>query len=75
MDRPPMRTVQTPEEVVDTALAWTQTRQEHTSFQAGPTYLMVEAERFVPRRWSLKWRAKHCVHVSKSDPEFQSEDL
>lgn len=48
MDRPPMRTIQTPEEVVDTALRGL--RQQKPSVISGWTnWFAVEAERFVPR--------------------------
>jgi short-subunit dehydrogenase len=48
MDRPPMRTIETPEEVVDTALR--ALRQRKASVISGWTnWLAVGAERFVPR--------------------------
>jgi uncharacterized protein len=48
MDRPPMRTIQTPEEVVDTALRGLRHRRQ--SIISGWTnWFAVEAERFVPR--------------------------
>jgi uncharacterized protein len=48
MDRPPMRTIQTPEEVVDAALRGL--RHHKPSIISGWTnWLAVEAERFVPR--------------------------
>jgi short-subunit dehydrogenase len=48
MDRPPMRTIETPEEVVDTALR--ALRQRKPSVISGWTnWFAIEAERFVPR--------------------------
>ena len=48
IDRPPMRTVQTPEEVVDTALRALR-RQKSTVISGWTNWFTVEAERFVPR--------------------------
>jgi uncharacterized protein len=48
MDRPPMRTIQTPEEVVDTALRGLR-HHKPTVISGWTNWLAVEAERFVPR--------------------------
>src|SRR5687768_10637265 len=57
MDRPPMRTIQTPEEVVDTALRGL--RQQKPSVISGWTnWFAVEAERFVPRSLVTKIAGK-----------------
>lgn len=57
MDRPPMRTIQTPEEVVDTALRGL--RHRKPSIISGWTnWLAVEAERFVPRSLVTKIAGK-----------------
>ena len=48
IDRPPMRTVQTPEEVVDTALRALQ-RKKSLVISGWANWFVVEAERFVPR--------------------------
>ena len=48
IDRPPMRTVQTPEEVVDTALRGL-ARQKTVVISGWTNWLTIEAERFVPR--------------------------
>jgi len=53
IDRPPMRTVQTPEEVVDTALR-ALARHKGTVISGWSNLLTVEAERFVPRRLVIK---------------------
>ena len=47
-ERPPMRTVQTPEEVVETALD-ALSRQKSAVISGWTNWLMIEAERFVPR--------------------------
>ena len=57
MDRPPMRTIQTPEEVVDTAFRGL--RHRKPSIISGWTnWLAVEAERFVPRSLVTKIAGK-----------------
>jgi short-subunit dehydrogenase len=57
MDRPPMRTIQTPEEVVDTALRGL--RHKKPSIISGWTnWLAVEAERFVTRSFVTKVAGK-----------------
>ena len=57
MDRPPMRTIQTPEEVVDTAPRGL--RQQKPSVISGWTnWFAVEAERFVPRSLVTKIAGK-----------------
>jgi uncharacterized protein len=48
IDRPPMRTVQTPEEVVETALRALH-RQKSLVISGWANWFVVEAERFVPR--------------------------
>ena len=48
MDRPPMRTIQTPEEVVETALRALGHRKQSV-ISGWTNWLAVEAERFVPR--------------------------
>lgn len=48
IERPPMRTVQTPEEVVDTALS-ALARQKSAVISGWTNWLTIEAERFVPR--------------------------
>jgi len=48
IERPPLRTVQTPEEVVDTALG-ALSRQKSTVISGWTNWLTIEAERFVPR--------------------------
>jgi short-subunit dehydrogenase len=53
MQRPPVRTAQTPEEVVDTALrAWSRGKSSVVSGWAN--WLMVETERLVPRTLILR---------------------
>ncbi|HZI61031.1 MAG TPA: SDR family oxidoreductase [Pyrinomonadaceae bacterium] len=57
MDRPPMRSIQTPEEVVDTALRGL--RHQKPSIISGWTnWFAVEAERFVPRSLVTKIAGK-----------------
>jgi short-subunit dehydrogenase len=57
MDRPPMRTIQTPEEVVDTALSGL--RHQKPSIISGWTnWIAVGAERFVPRSFVTKIAGK-----------------
>lgn len=57
MDRPPMRTIQTAEEVVDAALR--AVAQRKPSVISGWTnWLAVEAERFVPRSFVIKIAGK-----------------
>jgi short-subunit dehydrogenase len=48
IDRPPMRTIQTAEEVVDAALRGL-TRHKSLVISGWTNWLTVEAERFVPR--------------------------
>jgi short-subunit dehydrogenase len=57
IDRPPMRTIQTPEEVVDTALR-ALARQKSTVISGWTNLLTVEAERFVPRTLVTKVAGK-----------------
>lgn len=53
MDRPPMRTVQTPEEVVETALRALD-RKKSVVVSGWANWFVVEAERFVPRSTVVK---------------------
>ena len=53
IDRPPMRTVQTPEEVVETALRALH-RQKSLVISGWANWFVVEAERFVPRSMVTK---------------------
>jgi short-subunit dehydrogenase len=48
MDRPPLRTVQTPEEVVDTALRGL-ARNKSAVISGWSNWFTIEAERIVPR--------------------------
>jgi short-subunit dehydrogenase len=57
IDRPPMRTVQTPEEVVDAALRGLG-RGKSTVISGWTNWITVEAERFVPRSVVTKVAAK-----------------
>ena len=57
IDRPPMRTVQTPEEVVDAALRGL-SRGKATVISGWTNWITVEAERFVPRSVVTKVAAK-----------------
>jgi hypothetical protein len=57
IDRPPMRTVQTPEEVVDAALRGLG-RRKSTVISGWTNWLTVEAERFVPRALVTKLAGK-----------------
>lgn len=57
IDRPPMRTVQTPEEVVDAALRGLR-RGKTTVISGWTNWVTVEAERFVPRSIVTKVAAK-----------------
>lgn len=57
IDRPPMRTIQTPEEVVDTALRGLR-RGKTTVISGWTNWVTVEAERFVPRSVVTKVAAK-----------------
>jgi uncharacterized protein len=57
MDRPPMRTIQTPEEVVEAALRGL-AREKRVVVSGWTNWLMVEAERFVPRSMVTKVAAK-----------------
>jgi short-subunit dehydrogenase len=57
IDRPPMRTVQTPEEVVDAALRG-MARGKSVVVSGWTNWFVVEAERFVPRSMVTKVAAK-----------------
>jgi len=57
IDRPPMRTVQTPEEVVDTALRGL-SRGKSVVISGWANWFVVEAERVVPRSVVTKVAAK-----------------
>lgn len=57
MDRPPMRISQTPEDVVDTALKGLAKGKGHI-VSGWPNYLMVEAERLVPRSLTARVAGK-----------------
>jgi short-subunit dehydrogenase len=57
MDRPPMRTIQTPEEVVETALR-ALNRQKSTVVSGWTNLFMVAAERIVPRAFVTKMAGK-----------------
>ncbi|HKG47380.1 MAG TPA: SDR family oxidoreductase [Pyrinomonadaceae bacterium] len=57
IDRPPMRTIQTAEEVVDTALRGL-ARQKSTVISGWTNWVTIEAERFVPRSMVTKVAAK-----------------
>jgi uncharacterized protein len=57
MERPPLRTAQTPEEVVETALRGL-ARRKHTVISGWTNLLMVETERFVPRSLVVKLAGK-----------------
>lgn len=57
MDRPPMRTIQTPEEVVDAALRGL-SRKKSVVVSGWTNWLTVEAERFVPRTFVTKVTGK-----------------
>ena len=57
MDRPPMRTIQTPEEVVDAALRGL-ARQKMTVISGWTNWFTIEAERFVPRSVVTKVAAR-----------------
>ena len=57
IDRPPMRTIQTAEEVVDAALR-AMDRQKTVAISGWTNWLVVEAERFVPRSTVTKVAAK-----------------
>jgi short-subunit dehydrogenase len=57
IDRPPMRTVQTAEEVVDAALRGL-ARGKSTVISGWTNWVTVEAERFVPRSVVTKVAAK-----------------
>ena len=54
IDRPPMRTVQTPEEVVDAALRGL-ARRKSTVISGWANWLTVEIQRFVPRAFVTKF--------------------
>ena len=55
--RPPMRTIQTAEEVVDAALRGLK-RRKSTVISGWANWLTVESERLVPRSWVTKVAAK-----------------
>lgn len=57
IDRPPMRTIQTPEEVVDTALRALE-RERSTVISGWTNWFTVAAERFVPRSMVTKVAGK-----------------
>ncbi|HEU4873762.1 MAG TPA: SDR family oxidoreductase [Pyrinomonadaceae bacterium] len=57
IDRPPMRTIQTPEEVVETALRALR-REKSTVISGWTNLLTVEAERFFPRSFVTKVAGK-----------------
>ena len=57
MDRPPMRTIQTAEEVVETALRALDHRKPSV-ISGWTNWLQVEAERFVPRSFVIKVAGK-----------------
>src|SRR6185369_1464959 len=57
IDRPPMRTIQTPEEVVDAALRG-MARKKSVVISGWTNWLTVEAERFVPRNTVTKVAGK-----------------
>jgi short-subunit dehydrogenase len=57
IDRPPMRTIQTPEEVVETALR-ALPREKPTVISGWTNFLTVEAERFFPRSFVTKVAGK-----------------
>jgi len=57
IDRPPMRTIQTAEEVVDTALR-ALPREKPTVISGWTNFLTVEAERFFPRSFVTKVAGK-----------------
>ena len=54
IDRPPMRTVQTPEEVVDAALRG-MSRRKSVVISGWANWVTVEAQRFVPRSFVTKF--------------------
>ena len=57
MERPPMRTIQTPEDVVETALRALKHRKPSV-ISGWTNWIAVEAERFVPRSFVTKIAAK-----------------
>lgn len=57
MDRPPMRTIQTPEAVVDAALRGLK-RHKSSVVSGWTNFLMIESERFVPRSMVIKVAGK-----------------
>ena len=57
MSRPPMRTIQTPEEVVDTALR-AMNHQKPSVISGWTNWFAIEAERFVPRSFVTKIAGK-----------------
>ena len=65
--RPPMRTIQTAEEVVDAALRGLK-RRKSTVISGWANWLTVESERFVPRSWVTKVAAKALRSHLNSGP-------
>jgi short-subunit dehydrogenase len=57
MDRPPLRTIETPEEVVETALR-AMAHRKPTAISGWTNWFQVEAERFVPRSVVIKIAGK-----------------
>ena len=57
MERPPMRTAQTPEEVVETALRALK-RQKPLTISGWVNLVMLETERFFPRSWVTRITGK-----------------
>jgi short-subunit dehydrogenase len=57
MDRPPMRTVETPEEVVETALR-ALARRKPSVISGWTNWFAIEAERFVPRSFVIRIAGK-----------------
>ena len=57
MERPPMRTIETPEDVVETALR-ALTHRKQSVISGWTNWFAVEAERFVPRSFVTKIAAK-----------------
>lgn len=57
MDRPPMRTIQSPEAVVDAALRGLK-RHKSSVVSGWTNFLMIESERFVPRSMVIKVAGK-----------------
>lgn len=57
MERPPLRTIETPEEVVDTALR-ALSHRKHTVVSGWANWIAMEAERLVPRSLVIKIAGK-----------------